>query len=377
MFIMVKGIKNIEAGEPIKVFVLGSCFMFLASSVYHYALLKKKFSLNQFIFELAFFSIFLFSILCYKKLIRTNKQFYIKYIVLGVSMLYLLSYDFILTIESSFHAAIPYWECFLIIFSPLFLSVRFFVIASICVVFRFLIAISYFNVNYSTRSVVFCIVMIITSCLVMISLRFLVRKIKNSHEKQMQETALSVMRIMELKDPYTKGHSIRVADYATILAKVTNQYNESDLKNFHFACLLHDIGKIGISDAILNKVSSLTQEEYEIIQTHPQLGVEVFKHMSVVRDTKAVILSHHERWDGKGYPEKLKENEIPFSARIVAIADAFDAMTSTRAYRSALSPDEAYKRIVEGAGSQFDPAIVVLFKKIFPLWKEMIEKNRE
>ncbi|EJQ08650.1 hypothetical protein IE3_04418 [Bacillus cereus BAG3X2-1] len=375
MFTVVKGIKNIEAREPIKIFVLGSIFMFLTSSVYHYILLRKNFSLKQCIFELIFLCIFLFCILCYKRLVKINKQIYIKYMILGVSILYLLSYDYILTIESNFHVATPYLECFLIILSPLFLSIRFFMFTSICVIFRFLIAISYFNVNYSNRSVLFFIVMIATSCLVIISLKFLVQKIKLSHEKQMQETALSVTRIMELKDPYTKGHSIRVADYATLLAKATNHYNESALKKFHFACLLHDVGKIGISDEILNKNSSLTQEEYNIIQTHPQLGVEAFKHMAAIKDKKAIILSHHERWDGKGYPEKLKENEIPFCARIVAIADAFDAMTSTRAYRSALSPEEAYNRIVEGAGSQFDPALVEVFKEIFPLWKEMIEKK--
>ncbi|EJR28485.1 hypothetical protein IIE_05324 [Bacillus cereus VD045] len=139
-----------------------------------------------------------------------------------------------------------------------------------------------------------------------------------------------------------------------MLANVTNQYDESNLKKFHLACLLHDIGKIGISDGILNKHSALTQEEYNIIKIHPRLGVEVFQHMAIIKAYKAIILSHHERWDGKSYPENLQENEIPLSVRIVAIADAFDAMTSTRSYRSVLFPEEAYKRIVEGAGSQFD-----------------------
>ncbi|PFA64054.1 hypothetical protein CN403_29825 [Bacillus cereus] len=96
----------------------------------------------------------------------------------------------------------------------------------------------------------------------MSTLKFSVKKIKKSHEKRVQETALSVMRIMGL---YTRGHSIRLVDYATMLAKATNQFNENDLKNFHFVCLLHDVGKIGISDEILNENSSLTQEEYKII----------------------------------------------------------------------------------------------------------------
>ncbi|EJR72174.1 hypothetical protein IK7_06000 [Bacillus cereus VD156] len=144
------------------------------------------------------------------------------------------------------------------------------------------------------------------------------------------------------------------------------------MKKFHFICLLHDIGKIGIPDEVLNKASSLTEEEYNIIKAHPQLGLEVFKNISLIKGSEAIILSHHERWDGNGYPQKLRGNQIPLCARIVAIADAFDAMTSSRAYRSALSPKEAYRRIIEGSGTQFDPAIVNVFKKVFPLWEKMI-----
>ncbi|PDZ42282.1 HD-GYP domain-containing protein, partial [Bacillus wiedmannii] len=117
----------------------------------------------------------------------------------------------------------------------------------------------------------------------------------------------------------------------------------------------------------------LTEEEYTIIKAHPQLGLEVFKNISLIKGSEDIILSHHEKWDGNGYPQKLKGNQIPLCARIVAIADAFDAMTSSRAYRSALSPEEAYKRIIEGSGSQFDPSLVALFKKVFPLWKEMAQ----
>ncbi|MDR4360386.1 HD-GYP domain-containing protein, partial [Bacillus anthracis] len=210
---------------------------------------------------------------------------------------------------------------------------------------------------------------------VFLSLKFLVQKIKASYEKQMKETALSIMRIMELKDQYTKGHSERVANYATILAKETNEYDDNSLKQFHFICLLHDIGKIGIPDEVLKKASSLTEEEYNLIKTHPQLGLEVFKNISLIKGSEDIILSHHERWDGKGYPQKLKGNQIPLCARIVAIADAFDAMTSSRAYRSALSPEEAYRRIIEGSGTQFDPSMVEVFKKVFPLWERMVPNS--
>ncbi|HDR6958116.1 TPA: HD-GYP domain-containing protein [Bacillus cereus] len=191
----------------------------------------------------------------------------------------------------------------------------------------------------------------------------------------MKETALLVMRIMELKDPYTRGHSERVANYATILARETNEYDDNSLKQFHFICLLHDIGKIGIPDEILKKPSSLTEDEYNLIKAHPQLGSEVFKNISLIKGGEDIILSHHERWDGNGYPQKLKGNQIALCARIVAIADAFDAMTSSRAYRPVLSPEEAYKRIIKGSGTQFDPFIVEIFKKVFPLWKNMVPRS--
>ncbi|MEI5887850.1 HD-GYP domain-containing protein [Bacillus albus] len=372
---MIKGIKNIETKEPIKMFLFFPCIILLFDNIYHYLILGKNFSLQRFLFELGFLIIFISCILYNKYLQKTNKQVLTKYIFLGVSMIYLLTYDFIFTRSPNTSLHVPYLECFLVISSPLFLSIRFLLWVSICIICRFLIAIYYFHVNYPIKLVLLFITIIITSFFVFLSLKFLVQKIKDSYEKQMKETALSVMRIMELKDPYTKGHSERVANYATILAKETNKYDDNYLKKFHFICLLHDIGKIGIPDEVLNKASSLTEEEYNIIKAHPQLGLEVFKNISLIKGSEAIILSHHERWDGNGYPQKLRGNQIPLCARIVAIADAFDAMTSSRAYRSALSPEEAYKRIVEGSGTQFDPSIVEVFKKVFPLWKKMISKS--
>lgn len=375
VFNIITSIKNIEAKEPTKLFLFGSYVVFFTANIYHYLFWERVFSLKRFIFELFFLCIFLICTLYNKKLSKINKQNYTKYIILGISMLYLLSYDFLFIGDASGRLTSLLWQCYLVIFSPLFLSIRFFLLASICMISKLLVSICYFNNRYPLELLLLFVTIITTSFLVFVSLKFLVQKIKISYERQMQETALSVMKIMELKDPYTKGHSVRVAKYATILAEATNRYNENTLKDFNFACLLHDIGKIGISDEILNKASSLTQKEYNIIKTHPQLGIEVFRNMSLIKDNEAIILSHHERWDGNGYPQKLKENQIPLCARIVAIADAFDAMTSSRAYRSALSPDEAYERIIKGAGSQFDPSLVENFKKVFPLWKEIIQQN--
>ncbi|PFN47362.1 HD-GYP domain-containing protein [Bacillus thuringiensis] len=372
---MLTSIKNIETKEPIKLFLFGSYIVFFVANIYHYLFGNGNFSPKQFIFELIFLCMFLTFTLYNKKLLKINKKIYTKYIFLGISMLYLLSYDFLFISNANGRLTTLIWQCFLVIFSPLFLSFRFFLLASICMLLKFLISIYYFNINYPLELLLVFITIIVTSFLVLISLQFLVQKTKSAYEKQMQETALSVMKIMELKDSYTKGHSVRVAKYATLLAKSTNQYTKSTLKDFYFSCLIHDIGKIGISDKILNKTSPLTQEEYNLIKKHPQLGMEIFRNISLIKDNEAIILSHHERWDGKGYPYKLKGNQIPLCARIVAIADAFDAMTSSRAYRSALSPEEAYERIVKGAGSQFDPTLVETFKTVFPLWKEMIQQN--
>ncbi|WP_127813283.1 HD-GYP domain-containing protein [Bacillus thuringiensis] len=372
---MMKGIKNIETKEPIKMFLLIPCSILLFDNIYQHFILRKGFSLQKLLFELVFLFIFISFILYNKCLQKMNKQMFTKYIFLGVSIIYLLAYDlmFIRDPGSSLH--IPYLECFLVISAPLFLSIHYLLTVSICMVCRFLIAIYYFEINYPISLILLFLIIFVTSFFVFLSLKFLVQKIKASYEKQMKETALSIMRIMELKDQYTKGHSERVANYATILAKETNEYDDNSLKQFHFICLLHDIGKIGIPDEVLKKASSLTEEEYNLIKTHPQLGLEVFKNISLIKGSEDIILSHHERWDGKGYPQKLKGNQIPLCARIVAIADAFDAMTSSRAYRSALSPEEAYRRIIEGSGTQFDPSMVEVFKKVFPLWERMVPNS--
>ncbi|HYK73883.1 MAG TPA: HD-GYP domain-containing protein, partial [Pseudoneobacillus sp.] len=184
-----------------------------------------------------------------------------------------------------------------------------------------------------------------------------------------------IIATLEMKDPYTRGHSERVAQYALLLAEETGRYSNEELKSFNYACLLHDIGKIQISDNILMKPDKLTEEEYMIVQSHPADGEEVVKDVEGLKGYLSVIRSHHERWDGQGYPDHLKEEETPLLARIVSIADAFDAMTSSRSYRAALPIDEAYKRIIAGKGTQFDPKLVEIFEKVFPSWKELHSKN--
>ncbi|WP_368509271.1 HD-GYP domain-containing protein [Bacillus thuringiensis] len=188
-----------------------------------------------------------------------------------------------------------------------------------------------------------------------------------------------LLKTLELKDVYTFRHSERVAKFATILAKETSKFTDAALKRFYIGCLLHDIGKIKIPHKILNKSSFLTNKEYQIIKNHPLIGIELIKSHPLVGGWIAgyedIIFSHHEKWDGSGYPKGLKKEEIPLNARIVAIADAFDAMTSNRAYRNALSFEEAYEKIINGADAQFDSVLVEVFKKFYPLWIKVLNPN--
>ena len=121
------------------------------------------------------------------------------------------------------------------------------------------------------------------------------------------------------------------------------KFSKEEQKSFYYACLLHDIGKVNIPDQILMKPGKLTKEEFEIIKSHPVVGEEAVKNVEGIRDSICVIRSHHERWDGKGYPDQLEGEEIPLLARVSAIADAFDAMTSSRSYREAMPVEEAYR----------------------------------
>ncbi|MCU4733704.1 HD-GYP domain-containing protein [Bacillus cereus] len=196
---------------------------------------------------------------------------------------------------------------------------------------------------------------------------------KSKSLESQEKNILILMKFLEIKDPYTKRHCERVAKYAKLLAKETNLYNKEALDDFYLACLLHDIGKIGVPDEILNKKGPLSKDEYHIIKTHTELGFllsVIFEFSAIYKET---IRSHHEKWDGTGYPDGLKKTEIPLSARIVSLADAFDAMTSTRVYRRSLSPEAAYKLMLKGAGTQFDPALVKTFKIVYPLWSTLID----
>lgn len=159
---------------------------------------------------------------------------------------------------------------------------------------------------------------------------------------------------IDAKDTYTKGHSSRVADYSKEIAKRSG-YSESRQNDIYMMALLHDIGKIGIPDAVINKPGRLTDEEFELIKKHPVIGARILENISEKAELATGARSHHEKYNGKGYPDGLRGEDIPETARIIAVADAYDAMTSFRSYRDPMTQSSVREEIVEGSGVQFDP----------------------
>jgi HD-GYP domain-containing protein (c-di-GMP phosphodiesterase class II) len=173
----------------------------------------------------------------------------------------------------------------------------------------------------------------------------------------------SLVYAIEAKDSYTRGHSERVSRFSNLMAGRLNLDKRQE-DSLGWAAILHDIGKIGISENLLNKGEALTDQEYEIIQKHSRKGFDILKPLEQLSDALPGILHHHERWDGGGYPQGLKGMEIPLLARIIAVADTFDALTSERPYRAARNQQEALAIMREVAGTQLDPDLVNLFLKI-------------
>lgn len=182
-------------------------------------------------------------------------------------------------------------------------------------------------------------------------------------EKEVLNTIYALAATIEAKDPYTYGHSRKVRGYAVALAEAISLPPEKVTVVSH-AALLHDIGKIGVIDGVLNKTSKLDKQEWQAIRSHPQLSRIIVGRVPRLTPCLPAIFHHHERWDGAGYPDGLKGEAIPVEARILAVADAFDAMTSNRPYRVALSIKDAVKELNHGAGGQFDPELVKAFLPI-------------
>ncbi len=177
-------------------------------------------------------------------------------------------------------------------------------------------------------------------------------------------TLESLATALDMRDEETQGHSVRVLQYAMKLAELMNIKDPAKLKILEYGSLLHDIGKIGIPDAILKKPSSLNEEEWKIMRTHPSAGYKILSNIRFLEEASKIVLYHHENYDGTGYPDKLKGNDIPWAARIFSVADALDAMTSHRSYRDALSFEKAEAELRQYSGTRFDPEVVEAFLTI-------------
>jgi putative nucleotidyltransferase with HDIG domain len=186
------------------------------------------------------------------------------------------------------------------------------------------------------------------------------------------DTVKSLSQAVEAKDPYTNGHSMRVGRYSCKLAERLG-LSKKRIENLRIAAILHDIGKIGIEEQILNKPGRLSDEEYDRIKQHPEIGVKIIANINFLTDASKIILSHHERYDGTGYPEGRKIGEILLESQILSLADVFDALTSERPYRSAMTVAEALEIIENGKGSQFDYKLADAFIKMVKEDKELMQ----
>jgi len=177
-------------------------------------------------------------------------------------------------------------------------------------------------------------------------------KERDRSDKFLIELSMSLAGTIDAKDKYTSGHSKRVAEYSKKIAEKLNK-SEEEQQKIYLIALLHDIGKIGVPDDIINKTSKLTDEEYNIVKQHPEIGSDILKNIESIPEIRTGVRWHHERWDGNGYPDNLKGNDIPEYAQIVAVADAYDAMTSNRSYRNLLPQSVVKEEITKGINKQF------------------------
>lgn len=203
---------------------------------------------------------------------------------------------------------------------------------------------------------------------------------KNDELERAYLDTIGILRqTVEAKDPYTRGHSDRVSEYSVLIGKKLG-LDEKTLHILKIGGLFHDIGKIGIPDSILLKESKLSDEEYSQIKNHPMIGVHMLGDAAIFTDILPIVKHHHERYDGRGYPSQLVGEDIPYVARIAAVADTFDAMTSKRSYRDSLPIDVVRAEIERCSGTQFDPNIAKVFLDImdndFDLIREIQEKYK-
>ena len=195
-------------------------------------------------------------------------------------------------------------------------------------------------------------------------------------EKAYLESIETLRYTVEAKDTYTRGHSDRVADFSVLIGKKLN-LSDSEMKILHLGGLFHDIGKIGVPDVILQKSGKLTDNEYSEIKNHPSIGAHILSTATIFKDIIPIVKHHHEKYDGTGYPGRLKGDKIPYLARITAIADSFDAMTSKRTYRDSLPIEFVISEFERNKGTQFDPELTDVFLDILKNNYDEIKKIQE
>jgi HD-GYP domain-containing protein (c-di-GMP phosphodiesterase class II) len=192
------------------------------------------------------------------------------------------------------------------------------------------------------------------------ALRYRFMEMEDRYRKQALAMACSLVSIVDLRDAFTSGHSSRVAEYVRATG-IRLGLSDAQLDNVVMASLLHDIGKVGVPDHVLLKRGRLTPEEFVQVKKHPELGWMALKNMEDFKPISLIVLHHHERMDGAGYPGGLKGNAIPLGARIIAVADSYDALTSNRPYRSARAKQQAIDEMLRCVETQFDPRVLAAF----------------
>jgi HD-GYP domain-containing protein (c-di-GMP phosphodiesterase class II) len=194
---------------------------------------------------------------------------------------------------------------------------------------------------------------------------FEVQRLREQEKKKVLQTILAFAHMVDARDPYTYGHSEEVERLGMLTAGAMDiQFTHDSRQILSTALLLHDIGKLGVSDAILHKNGPLTDEEWLSMKDHPRIGASILENHEDFREVSAIIMHHHENFDGTGYPYGLKGTEIPIQSRIISVVDAFHAMVSDRPYRKGLSYDYAIQQLKDGSGTQFDPVVVAAFLKV-------------
>ena len=199
----------------------------------------------------------------------------------------------------------------------------------------------------------------------------LIKDLKTSYEKEHElfiRTSVALATAIDARDRYTHGHSERVSHYSMVIAKELidsgkMEYDRKFMDTLQLSALLHDVGKIGIKDQILNKPEKLNDDEFEVMKTHVEIGANIVSPVSGLTRLSDGILCHHERWDGRGYPRGLKGNEIPLIGRIVNVADSYDTMVTARSYKPAIPAERAMEELLKCSGAQFDPEMVEAFQR--------------